>query len=81
MHGARWLAIAALGVIAGCRTPTQVTVEIATDVGCDDTPDTIVQVGRIGPDLEARPVSISSRACGGDGRIGSFVVVPSGETD
>jgi formylglycine-generating enzyme required for sulfatase activity len=44
-------------------------------------PDTTVQVGRIGADLEGRPVSIATRSCHDDGRIGSFVVVPSGEAD
>jgi formylglycine-generating enzyme required for sulfatase activity len=70
----------AVGILmAGCRTPTQVTVEIATDVPCDEMPDTTVQVGRIGADLETRPVSIATRTCGAQGRIGSFVVAPSGE--
>jgi sulfatase modifying factor 1 len=67
----------ATGALA-CRTPTQVTVEITTDLECNEEPDTTVQVGRIGPDLEARPVSIATRACT-NGRIGSFVVVPSGD--
>jgi formylglycine-generating enzyme required for sulfatase activity len=57
-----------------------VTVELATDVPCGEMPDTTVQVGRIGADLEARPVSIATRTCGANGRIGSFVVVPSQET-
>jgi formylglycine-generating enzyme required for sulfatase activity len=71
---------AAIGMLAGgCRTPTQVTVEISTDLPCGEVPDTTVQVGRIGSDLESRPVSVASRACGAGGRIGSFVVVPSGE--
>jgi formylglycine-generating enzyme required for sulfatase activity len=70
----------ALGILmGGCRTPTQVTVEIATDVPCDEMPDTTVQIGRIGADLETRPVSIATRTCGAQGRIGSFVVAPSGE--
>jgi formylglycine-generating enzyme required for sulfatase activity len=68
------------GVAAfGCRTPTQVTVELTTDVPCGEAPNTIAQVGRLGPDLEGRAASIVTTACAADGRIGSFVVVPSGE--
>src|SRR5262249_25081660 len=51
------LATLALCIGSGCRTPTQVTVELATDVACDDDPGTTVQVGRLGADLETRPPS------------------------
>jgi formylglycine-generating enzyme len=69
--------LAVLG-IAACRTPTQVTVEITTDLSCDEHPDTTAQVGLIGANLEERPVAIATTSCGASGRIGSFVVVPSG---
>jgi formylglycine-generating enzyme required for sulfatase activity len=79
--GSTMVAVAIAAASAGCRTATQVTVQIATDLPCDEMPDTTVQVGRIGPDLEGRPAAIATRSCGAGGRIGSFVVVPSGEAD
>jgi formylglycine-generating enzyme required for sulfatase activity len=66
-------------VLVGCRTPTQVTVEITTDLPCGDQPDTTVQVGHVGSDVEGRPASVATRACGANGRIGSFTLVPSGD--
>jgi formylglycine-generating enzyme required for sulfatase activity len=69
----------ALVVAAGCRTPTQVTVELTTDVPCSELPNTTARVGRLGAELESRAPSVVTLACAPNGRIGSFVVAPSGE--
>jgi formylglycine-generating enzyme required for sulfatase activity len=69
----------AAGLTSGCRTPTQVTVEITTTVACAESPDTAISVGRLGEDLESRPIAGSSTACDATGRVGSLVLVPSGD--
>ena len=75
----------ALGCIAlaSCRTPTQITVEVRTNVVCDaDHPETSITVGTLGDGLEGKaPVTVvRSNACIG-GRVGALVVVPSGGKD
>jgi formylglycine-generating enzyme required for sulfatase activity len=66
-------------LLVGCRTATQVTVELTTEVACDEMPSTEVQVGKLGSDIETRPASVATSACRAPGRIGSFVIVPSGD--
>lgn len=66
---------------AGCRAPTQVTVEVTTDVPCDRGLDSRVTVGTLGVDLEARPPVVDSITCDAAGRVGALVVVPSGGRD
>jgi formylglycine-generating enzyme len=66
-------------LLLGCRTSTQVTVELSTDVPCGELAGTTAQVGRLGPNLEARAPSVATTSCSASGRIGSFVVVPSGD--
>jgi hypothetical protein len=41
-------------LLAGCRTATQVTVELVTDVACDTKPSTAARVGTLGSDSEVR---------------------------
>jgi len=61
----------------GCRTPTQVTVEVTTDVPCSDTPGTTIGVARLGALEAAAP--LSSKTTCTNGRVGALVIVPSGD--
>jgi hypothetical protein len=73
------ISIAALA-LAACRTPTQVTVELSTDIPCSAGLKTTMQIGHPGQDVEDRPPTVETTACE-NGRIGSVVVVPSGAKD
>jgi hypothetical protein len=66
-----------LGLV-GCRAPTQVTVELTTDVDCAEDVHTTLQVGSAGSDVEGRSPKVDTVACQPGGRIGSVVLVPSG---
>lgn len=72
-------AILATAAGASCREPTQITVELTTDVRCADVRGTTMTVGRL-VELDGRPLTAETRACEG-GRIGEIVVVPSGADD
>jgi hypothetical protein len=67
-----------------CRQPTQLTVEISTNVACQHVGGTNIIVGQLPGDLEKNPASTSTRACSGGGgneTIGSIVLLPSGAED
>ncbi len=66
--------------MAGCRAPTQVTVEVTTDLPCAEHGGTAITVGRVGAMEAKSPAAVTSR-CGADGWVGSLVLVPSGEAD
>ena len=79
--------------LVGCRTPTQVTVELSTDLACPDPGGgaalaelngATVTVGAPGQ-IEGKATTGSTEACDPAGddlhRIGSIVVVPSDEDD
>jgi hypothetical protein len=63
-----------------CREPTQITLEITTDAQCADVRGTTIGVGKLVA-LENKPAVAETQACGANGRIGSLVVVPSGDRD
>src|SRR5258708_34718157 len=67
--------------LAACRTPTQVTVELSTDVSCDLGTKTTLRVGSPGQEAEGRLVALETTACASKGRIGSAVVSPGGSKD
>jgi hypothetical protein len=69
---------ALLFALAGCRTPTQVTLEITTDVDCTvlHKLGTTITVGTL-DEIECTPPTPLTFQCDA-GRIGSLVVVPSG---
>lgn len=68
-------------LLADCREPTQITLELQTDAKCVDVLGTTVTVGALG-ELENRPEVASTERCDdGSGRIGTLVVVPSGDND
>lgn len=63
-------------LLVACRDPTQVTIELTTDISCADRPKTGISVGPLG-ELETRPLSTETDRCTpGTGRIGSIVVLP-----
>ncbi|MCC6558094.1 MAG: hypothetical protein IT372_34535, partial [Polyangiaceae bacterium] len=73
----------AAAVVLGCRAPTQVTVEVSTDVPCAELRGVTLTVGEPGA-LEALSPTTATDACAqGDprSRVGSIVVVPSDEID
>ena len=77
-------AIAAIAAL-GCKEPTQITIEVTTDVPCSSATalrGTNIVVGVLGADggIEDRPPTSSRTHCA-DGYIGSLVVVPSGSND
>jgi hypothetical protein len=75
--------IATLGIVASpaCRAPTEITIEISTDVKCTDLRGTAITVGDLST-LDAKPVTTVTAACDqSTGRIGSMVIVPSGAND
>jgi len=68
---------AALATFAfGCRAPTQITVEVRTDV-CSQISGVNATIGPVGQ-LEGRPPTSTGPACdASSGRIGALVVTPS----
>lgn len=73
------LAPIALAVTSlACRSPTQITVEMTTDVPCGSQQGASLTVG-VPEQLENKPVTSTAVACDPTtGRIGSVVIVPSG---
>lgn len=70
-------AILAVGlVLAGCRDPTQITIELTTDVPCDELRATSITVGELGA-IETKPAAATESTCSA-GTIGSLVAVPAG---
>jgi hypothetical protein len=76
------------GVAAlGCREPTQVTVELFTDVDCAtvEKNEVAISIGVLGPALEETSDFVASTPkcgrAGPDHRIGSLVIVPRDEKD
>ena len=67
---------------AGCRSPTEITIEVTTDVACNDARGSSVTVGRFGSHdgIEDKPPTSTSVRCDA-GRLGALVIVPSGAND
>jgi hypothetical protein len=75
-----WLWGAACGAAAlfDCREPTQMVVEVFTDVPCPELGGVTISVGP-GGDFETRePVATGTKCDASNGRVGSLYVVPSG---
>jgi alpha-tubulin suppressor-like RCC1 family protein len=62
-----------------CRTPTDITLRITTNIPCSDIGSTTITVGRPG-ELETAAVTTGTATCD-NGTIGTLVVVPSGSDD
>jgi len=77
-------AILLCATLAGCRDPTQVTVELSTDVTCADTPDGFrdlhIFVGKPGS-LRSRPDASEPCDSARGEDLGTIVLVPSREDD
>ena len=72
--------------LGSCREPTELTLELTTDLSCAELGDTTIYVGSA--EELARPLSSLTAAAvthgcmaSRDGRIGSIVVLPSGSDD
>ncbi|MEO7096270.1 MAG: kelch repeat-containing protein [Polyangiales bacterium] len=82
----RFLGIVAAGALLGCRTPTQITIEVTTEIACDPKTKatTSIAVGSLGEALEGKPPVVFTGECrqvnATTWRIGSLVVVPSGDS-
>ncbi len=74
----RALAVAAI-LAWGCRDPTQIKVELTTDADCGLVEGTTLTTGRL-ESLATSPPSLETSTCEQQ-RIGSVVLVPSGEND
>jgi outer membrane protein assembly factor BamB len=72
---ARWSLPFAL-LIGACRSPTQITVDVQTDVPCSAVTTTSFTSGVLGA-IESAPPTTETTSCEG-GHIGSVVLVPSG---
>ena len=77
LAGALWPLVAVVAP-AGCRTPTQITIVVQTDFGCARATNTAIRVGPLGDALHAARPIVETARCE-NGRIGSLVVVPSGD--
>src|SRR4051812_7364123 len=67
-------------VLGGCRAPTQLTVEVTTDVPCKIN-GAAITAGLLGDALENNPPATASVSCDANGRVGALVIVPSGPSD
>src|SRR5438552_2367436 len=81
---ARWLAsfgvLGAVGAFASCRSPTDITFQVSTDLPCADLGSTAITVGPPGA-LEDLDPTTSTKQCADDGTIGTLVVLQSGADD
>jgi hypothetical protein len=77
---ARSASVSAVVVLAlyACRAPTQVTLEVRTDVPCADLKGVEITVGS--GSIESRPASMSTRQCA-EGLIGTIAVAPGDDTE
>jgi hypothetical protein len=69
--------VALLTLLCACQEPTQITVEVSTDIDCGLGIDTGINVGALG-DVDGKPPGSTKSACESSGRIGSLVAVPAG---
>lgn len=73
-----WAAALALATaVLACRDPTQVTLEVSTDVACTELDGTRISVGPPGDPANAKV--IETTLCDADQNIGSLVVTPASE--
>jgi sulfatase modifying factor 1 len=78
MHrSAPWLALAA--ALTACRSPTQISVDVETDVPCTQVSATAFTAGELGA-IESLPATSASTTCS-DGHLGTEVLLPSGASN
>ena len=73
--------VAMVGTCTACRAPTEITLELTTDVPCASLSDVAITTGpATAPEGSAFTV-LTSQCDAATGRIGSLVLVPSGASD
>lgn len=75
------LLAAAAAATASCQDPTQVRLELSTDVPCSQVEDTSITAGDASALESGQPSAVTTACDASTGRIGSLVLVPSGEKD
>ena len=70
---------ALLALAAACRDPTQITLDVTTDVPCAELRGTVFRVGRPGELANAPPATVVPSCVDGEGHVGTLVLVPSGD--
>jgi outer membrane protein assembly factor BamB len=74
--------VAMAGTCTACRAPTEITLELTTDVPCASLSDVAITVGASATEVEGSASTVVTSQCDpATGRIGSLVLVPSGGTD
>jgi hypothetical protein len=77
-------AVSLVGLGVGCLDPTEVVLDVRTDVPCAH-PATwrgvAISVGQPGEDVESRAPVLTTTACDSSGAIGTLAVVPTGSKD
>lgn len=82
MFGRHVLALAAFAAFASCREPTEITLEITTDVPCDAVADVAISLGTTSAQIESGPVTLETTVCDSSRqRIGTLVLVPKNVAD
>ncbi len=66
---------------AACRSPTQITFDVTTDVDCGAIQSTSLIAGPLAALDDGRPATTTAPRCTSGGHIGSLVVLPSGGDD
>jgi uncharacterized membrane protein YgcG len=75
------LAVSACALLPACREPTQITLQVSTDVPHAAGRTIAFTTGPVGQ-TEARPPNVvTDLVWGADGNVGSLVVTPSGDAD
>jgi hypothetical protein len=75
---------AAFSLVMSCRSPTQIVLNVSTDMPCTDPlawRGVAVYVGKPGRDVDEVSATLVTRECDANGAVGSLVVVPSGDKD
>jgi hypothetical protein len=75
----RALLFVTLAALTGCRSPTQISVTLETDVPCAQVTETSFTAGELGA-LESAPPTTEGTSCN-NGTLGTVVLVPSGADD
>jgi hypothetical protein len=65
--------------LVGCESPTEIDVQVTTDIACSSVSGTSITTGTLG-EIEGIPPASTTMNCK-NGHIGSLVIVPSGSDD
>ena len=82
-----WLGYASIVswfLLSACAAPTEIRLNVYTDVACADDPEwkgIAVYVGGADQNIENKAPALTSKSCDHNGQIGSLVIVPSGSKD